>query len=193
MISWRVVQTRPAVPSAVSYEDAREGNDLYRPLGYGTPQSLDWRLHREKGVCASIRRRRGWMDGRVNTCELSIHVVMSDKPKMLRGLSQKALERVQSLDNTLSWTSNTPGGQRAPNPFESILRNVVSPYCSCRKGREAARPTNGSAGRGVGKSECRSVMEWIRVATSPDAQAGRRPCGVSARESRRNRSSRCCK
>ena len=51
------------------------------------------------------------MDGRVNTCERSINVVMSDKPKMLRGLSQKALERVQGLDNTLSWPRNAPGGE----------------------------------------------------------------------------------
>jgi hypothetical protein len=29
------------------------------------------------------------MDGMVNTCELSINVVMSTKPKMLPGLSQK--------------------------------------------------------------------------------------------------------
>ena len=29
------------------------------------------------------------MDGMVNTCELSINVVKSDKPKMLTGLSQK--------------------------------------------------------------------------------------------------------
>ena len=28
------------------------------------------------------------MDGMVNTCELSINVVKSDKPKMLTGLSQ---------------------------------------------------------------------------------------------------------
>ena len=42
------------------------------------------------------------MDGMVNRCELSINVVMSDKPKMLTGLSQKALERVQSLDNSNS-------------------------------------------------------------------------------------------
>ncbi len=28
------------------------------------------------------------MDGRVNTCELSINVVKSDKPKMLPGLGQ---------------------------------------------------------------------------------------------------------
>src|SRR6266446_2023928 len=44
---------------------------------------------RGDGVSASIRRRRGWMDGMVNTRELSINVVMSNKPKMLRGLSQK--------------------------------------------------------------------------------------------------------
>ena len=67
------------------------------------------------------------MDGMVSICELSINVVMSDKPKMLPGLSQKALERVQSLDNTLSWTPNAPGGQRAPHPFVSTLWNVVSP------------------------------------------------------------------
>jgi hypothetical protein len=112
------------------------------------------------------------MNGMVNTCELSINVVMSDKPKMLPGLSQKALERVQGLDNILSWTRNAPGGQRAPNPFVSTLRNVVSPDRSCRKtGRKAVRPTDGGAGKGVGKSEGRPVMGRIRVATSPTAQA----------------------
>jgi hypothetical protein len=70
------------------------------------------------------------MDGMVNTRELSINVVMSNKPKMLIGLSQKALERVQGLDNTLSWTANAPGGERAPNPSLSTLWNVVSPYRS---------------------------------------------------------------
>src|SRR6266699_4430761 len=44
---------------------------------------------RGNGVSASIRRRWGWMDGMVNTGELSINVVKSDKPKMLTGLSQK--------------------------------------------------------------------------------------------------------
>jgi hypothetical protein len=100
----------------------------------------------------------------VNTRELSINVVMSNKPKMLIGLSQKALERVQGLDNILSWTHNAPGGERAPNPSLSTLRNVVSPYRSFLKGRKAIRPTKGGAGRGVGKSECRLVMGRIRVA-----------------------------
>src|SRR5262249_45779645 len=139
------------------------------------------------------------MDGMVNTCELSINVVMSDKPKMLLGLRQKALERVQGLDNTLSWTANAPGGQRAPHPSRSTLRNVVSPYRSFQQeGRKAVRPTHDGAGKGVGKSEGRPVMGRIRVApmvlaTSPAAQAGRLPYGVSAREPRRNRYRRCCK
>ena len=68
------------------------------------------------------------MEGMVNTCELLLNVVMSTEPKMLTGLRQKALERVQGLDNTLSWTPNAPGGERAPHPFGSTLRNVVRPY-----------------------------------------------------------------
>lgn len=105
------------------------------------------------------------MEGMVNTCELSINVVMSNKPKMLIGLRQKALEWVQGLDHTLSWTRNAPGGERAPHPFGSTLRNVVSPYCSRRKtGKKAVRPTDGDAGKGVGKSECHPVVGWRRVA-----------------------------
>jgi hypothetical protein len=36
LIVWRGVRTRPAVPSAVSYEDVRGGNEPYRALGHGT-------------------------------------------------------------------------------------------------------------------------------------------------------------
>src|SRR4030095_1963615 len=96
---------------------------------------------RGDGVSASIKRRRGWMEGKVNRGELSINVVMSTKPKMLTGLSQKALERVQGLENTLSWTPNAPGGERAPHPFGSTLRNVVSPYCPSHV-REGSRQAN---------------------------------------------------
>src|SRR5215468_4043507 len=128
---------------------------------------------RGEGVSASIRRRRGWMDGMVNRRELLVNVVIQDKPKVLTGLSQKrALERAQGFIPTLSWTPNATGGQRAPHPFLSPLRNVVSPYRSFRKkGREVVRPTQGGAGRGVGKSERRPVVGRIRVATSPGAQA----------------------
>jgi hypothetical protein len=36
LIVWHAFVTRPVVPSAVSYEDVREGNDPYRALGHGT-------------------------------------------------------------------------------------------------------------------------------------------------------------
>src|SRR5262247_1160354 len=109
-----------------------------------------------------------------------------------------ALERVQGLRHTLSWTANAPGGQRAPHPCVSTVRNVVSPYRSFLQGRKVVRPTNGDAGMGVGKSEGLLVMGRIRVApdvlaTSPDAQAGRLPYGVSARGPGRNRYRRCGK
>jgi hypothetical protein len=40
LIVWHVVATRPVVPSAVSYEDVREGNDPYRAFGHGTHSHL---------------------------------------------------------------------------------------------------------------------------------------------------------
>jgi hypothetical protein len=36
LIVWHAVSTRPVVPSTVSYEDVREGNDPCRALGHGT-------------------------------------------------------------------------------------------------------------------------------------------------------------
>jgi hypothetical protein len=49
------------------------------------------------------------MDGMVNPCELLINVGTSSKPKMLTGLGPTALERVQGLAFTLSWTPYAPG------------------------------------------------------------------------------------
>ena len=40
LIVWHAVSTRPVVPSAVSYEEVREGNDPYRALGHGTHSLL---------------------------------------------------------------------------------------------------------------------------------------------------------
>src|SRR5262245_36763155 len=39
LIVWHAVSTRPVVPSTVSYEEVREGNDPYRALGHGTHSS----------------------------------------------------------------------------------------------------------------------------------------------------------
>ena len=140
------------------------------------------------------------MDGRVNTGARSIHVVKSDQPKMLRGLSHKGTV-AGDRDCPLPCHGHAmlPGEERAPHPSVSTVWNVGSPYRSFRKeGRKVVRPTDSHAGMGVGKSERRPVMGRIRVApvvlaTSRDAKAGRLPCGVSVRETRRNRYRRCCK
>ena len=79
------------------------------------------------------------MEGMVSICELSINVVMSNKPKMLTGLSQKALERVQGLDNILSWTPNAPGGERAPHPFGGNLAERGKPVLPLP--REVGKPS----------------------------------------------------
>ncbi len=42
------------------------------------------------------------MDGRVNICELSINVVIGDKPKTLIGLGKKASGQAQELGNFLT-------------------------------------------------------------------------------------------
>src|SRR5439155_22287482 len=76
LIVWHVVATRPVVPSAVSYEDVREGNDPYRAFGHGThSHSTGTRTVRggcicqhqaEKGLDGGYGEQRGWMDGMVN-------------------------------------------------------------------------------------------------------------------------------
>ena len=59
---WHVVLTRPAVPSAVSYEEVREGNDPYKALRQKYPQSLNWHPNREGTVylLASGGDGAGW-------------------------------------------------------------------------------------------------------------------------------------
>src|SRR5262249_53696236 len=138
------------------------------------------------------------MDGMVNTCELSINVVMSTEPKMLPGLGQKG---TGAGIGSRSYPIMDIQRYRRRESTSPVLVNLVErgkPVSLLKTGKKAVRPTDGDAGRGVGKSEGRSVMGRIRVAprllaTSPDAQAGRLPYGVSAREPRRNRYRRCCK
>ena len=57
------------------------------------------------------------MDGMVNTCELSINVVTTGKPKMLTGLSQKGTVAGTRISPLLVMGNHATGGQSAPNPF----------------------------------------------------------------------------
>jgi len=49
------------------------------------------------------------LSGMVNLCERLLNVVTHNKPKMLTGLSQKALWRGEARPTALSWTPNATG------------------------------------------------------------------------------------
>src|SRR5262249_37559718 len=90
LIVWQPL-TRPVVPSTVSYVVRQQGNTLSNAHGQRThSHPTDACTARERRICQHQVEmgRDGCM---VNTCELLINVVRRNKPKMLRGLGQKAL------------------------------------------------------------------------------------------------------
>jgi hypothetical protein len=88
-------------------------------------------------------------DGMANRCELLLNVVKRNKPKMLRGLSQKALWAGRETDpSSLADNTATGGGSRA-YPILACMRNVVSPSCA-QSGKQAARRAHRRAGKGGG-------------------------------------------
>src|SRR4029434_5640652 len=82
--------TQPAVPSAVSYGDVREGNDSYSASGPWT-HSPPAGIAPVRGRCLCQHRDGDGprMDGMANRGERSINIVHDNKPKVLAGLSQK--------------------------------------------------------------------------------------------------------
>jgi hypothetical protein len=62
LIVWHVVATRPVVPSAVSYEDVREGNDPYRAFGHGT-HSHSTGTRTVRGRCLCQHQAETGLDG----------------------------------------------------------------------------------------------------------------------------------
>jgi hypothetical protein len=131
--------------------------------------------------------------------ELSINVVRMNKPKVLRGLGQNGTVAGTEIPGFSVMDTHRYRRTESTSPIRVNLVERGKPVSLLLKeGKEAVRPTKGDAGKGVGKSAGRLVMRRIRVApvvsaTSPDAQAGRLPCGVSVREQQRNRYRRCCK
>ena len=82
--------TQPAVPSAVSYGDVQEGNDLYSASGQCT-HSPRAGIATARGRCICQHRDGDGarMDGMANLGERSVNIVTENKPKVLEGLSQK--------------------------------------------------------------------------------------------------------
>lgn len=76
----------------------------------------------------------------VSECELLINVVMSNKPKALSGLSQKAYSRL-SLSYVGTHGLTTVGEKVEPNLLLSFMRNTVSPIV-----RQRRSPSRCSAG-----------------------------------------------
>ena len=62
LIVWHAVSTRPVVPSAVSYEDVREGNAPYRALGHGT-HSHPTGTRTVRGRCICQHQAETGLDG----------------------------------------------------------------------------------------------------------------------------------
>ena len=58
---------------------------------------------------------------------------------------------------------------------------------SSKEGKPTARKAHGDAGQDVGRSECRSVADRIRVLDLPGAKASPRPTGEPSRENLENR------
>ena len=63
VIVWHTGVTRPAVPSAVSYADVRQGNDPYRACGHGT-HSHATGTRTVRGGCICQHQVERGLDGR---------------------------------------------------------------------------------------------------------------------------------
>lgn len=70
------------------------------------------------------------MNGMANACEPLINVVTNEEPKMLKGSNQKVDGQVCSSFGYCIADDDPIGGQKEPNPFVFIQRNVATPYCS---------------------------------------------------------------
>ena len=83
-----------------------------------------------------------------NPCELSLTVVMLNKPKVLRGLAQKGRGPDRGLVPSPTQTTR-PSADRQSLPIGVHARNVVSPTPS-REGQRPVKGAYGAAGRGGG-------------------------------------------
>ena len=106
------------------------------------------------------------MGGMVHPCALSINVVKMHKPKLLIGLGQNGI--VVGTGAPPSPVTDTQHSRRTESTSPVLVNRVErgKPVALLAKeGRESARPTDGDAGPGVGKSEGRPVAGRRRVAT----------------------------
>jgi hypothetical protein len=140
---------QPAVPSAVSCGDVREGNNPYRAFGQCT-HSLSTGIEtvRERCICQHHDGDGAGMGGMANRGERSINIVMLNKPKVLEGLSQKGnVAGTRSPSFLVMGTPRYRWTERAQPTRVLLERNMATPYVS-RQGKRAVRQARGRAGMG---------------------------------------------
>jgi hypothetical protein len=107
-------------------------------------------------------------DGKANSCEPLINVVMKDKPKVLTGLDQNGTGPVLGLATPPPQRQRSPAKRRRPpHPFVTRVErgNPVALLSSIQDSSSQERPMGRRRKEG-GKSQGRSVMERIGSAPS---------------------------
>ena len=98
---------------------------------------------------------------------------------MLNGLAQNGnVARLRGSRHFSDMDNTATGGQRAPNPLMSTVRNTVSPYLSSNEVGTLQSEPMGMRVKDEGESEGRLVMRRIQGSTFPDAKAGKLPSGL---------------
>jgi hypothetical protein len=118
------------------------------------------------------------MEGMVNIRELLVNVVIQDKPKVLRGLSQNGTGAGTGFRPSPVMDTQRSRRTERTSPIRVNLGERGTPVSLLSPAREESRQADQRrCGYGGGKSDGRLVMRRIRVepvvsATGLDAQAG---------------------
>jgi hypothetical protein len=182
----------PALLRAVSYQGVRHLQGWgAKPLGQCSHIRQDGNgdVNRRCDYKHHSGQELGWR-GRVNTRESPLNVV---KYKQAQGAGYAWTKMVggQVLVLRTHQPQTVPHRRRGETyPTQANRRNVVSLLVSPRGVTAAQVTAMHQQVQDDGKSEGHAVIVWIGVATSPHAQAGRLPSGLSARERLANRSRR---
>jgi hypothetical protein len=88
------------------------------------PQETVGEPVRERRVCQLQAERGKGKNDMVNPGELSINIVMSNKPKQLTGLDQKVSRQVLSLIDGNTRSTTPAGGQTEPTSFACSSRGT---------------------------------------------------------------------
>lgn len=144
-----------------------------------------------------------------NTCESVQGSLRDNKPKGLLGLNQQVRwqeSRPNDRGSRLSTTRAICGCLRPWTPEAELVNPVASPLWarvrsslpsvgrlesfrleSSPTGKPTVREVYGAARQDAGRSECRSVMDRIRVRDLLGAKASPRPAGIPSRDHLENR------